>query len=87
MADNASNNNTMAQELSLKIATFDASQHLLGCTGHVLNLAAQGGLVAIGHNIEDNITDVESEEDADLDLIKIVREVKISKKSLWKVNL
>ncbi len=47
-ADNASSNLTMAQELAKKISNFCESKHLLGCCGHVINLAAQAGLKAIG---------------------------------------
>jgi hypothetical protein len=46
--DNASSNLTMAQELAKKISNFCESKHLLGCCGHVINLAAQAGLKAIG---------------------------------------
>ena len=47
-ADNASSNLTMAKELATKIASFCEIQHLLGCCVHVINLAAQAGLKAIG---------------------------------------
>lgn len=52
-ADNASNNMTMAQQLGSKTIDFDSKQHLLGCTGHVFNLAAKAGLSALGHETED----------------------------------
>ena len=38
----------MAKELATKTASFCETQHLLGCCGHVINLAAQAGLKAIG---------------------------------------
>ncbi len=38
----------MALELSKELPHFKASQHLLGCVGHVVNLAAQAGLKALG---------------------------------------
>jgi hypothetical protein len=47
-ADNASSNLTMAKELTTKIASLCETQHLLGCCGHVINLAAQACLKAIG---------------------------------------
>lgn len=43
-ADNASNNNTMAQELAKYLAQFDSEIHIIGCVGHVINLAAKQGL-------------------------------------------
>ncbi len=43
-ADNASNNLTLAKEIESKFALFKAEQNLLGCVGHVLNLAAKAGL-------------------------------------------
>ncbi len=48
-ADNASSNRTMARAISNAIKSFSDSQHLLGCTGHVFNLAAQAGLKAIDY--------------------------------------
>ncbi|POW18081.1 hypothetical protein PSHT_06211, partial [Puccinia striiformis] len=47
-ADNASTNNKMAQELSLQIQSFNPATHLLGCVAHVINLAAQAGIAALG---------------------------------------
>ena len=54
-ADNASNNLTMARELEDQIATFKEAHHMLGCTGHVFNYAAQVGLKALGHNITETV--------------------------------
>ena len=45
-ADNASNNKTMAKVIEQHIASFKADCNLLGCTGHVFNLAAGVGLKA-----------------------------------------
>ena len=53
-ADNASNNLTMARELEDQIATFKEAHHMLGCTGHVFNFAAQG-LKALGHKITETV--------------------------------
>lgn len=43
-ADNASNNWTLAKELEYELNYFNAEENLLGCVGHVLNLAAKAGL-------------------------------------------
>ena len=43
-ADNASNNYTMAKCLEISLAQFQADQNLLGCIGHVINLAAKAAL-------------------------------------------
>lgn len=43
-ADNASNNSTLAKELDSKLQNFLAKQNMLGCVGHVVNLAAKAGL-------------------------------------------
>ena len=40
-ADNASNNGTLAEELQMKLSQYDAHEHMLGCVGHVMNLAAK----------------------------------------------
>lgn len=53
--DNASNNRTMARELEAKLPLFKESEHILGCTGHVFNLAAQVGLQALGQTIKDAV--------------------------------
>ncbi len=37
----------MAEELHKFLKDFDQEQHLLGCVGHVFNLAAKGGLKTI----------------------------------------
>ncbi len=39
----------MARELGEQIPTFKEAEHMLGCTGHVFNLAAEVGLRALGH--------------------------------------
>lgn len=49
-ADNASNNKSMGRELEGKLELFSTSHHLLGCFGHVLNLAAKAGLKAFTTN-------------------------------------
>lgn len=51
-ADNASNNYTMGVELSRYLPHFNPDKHLLGCVGHVVNLAAQAGLKALGSESE-----------------------------------
>lgn len=43
-ADNASNNGTMGVCLEAIIPQFQASQHLIGCLAHVINLSACAGL-------------------------------------------
>jgi hypothetical protein len=40
-ADNASNNYSMAKCLEVSLAQFQADQNILGCIGHVINLAAK----------------------------------------------
>lgn len=50
-ADNASSNGTMARALQNRLSSYKADQHLLGCVGHVLNLAAKAGLKAMGHTV------------------------------------
>lgn len=47
-ADNASNNGTLAQELQIKLTQYIAEEHMLGCVGHVMNLAAKAGLKLLG---------------------------------------
>ena len=39
----------MARALQDKISSYKSDQHLLGCVGHVVNLAANAGLKAMGH--------------------------------------
>ena len=46
-ADNASNNGTMSKVLEQKLSEFKADQHMLGCVGHVINLAAKAALKAL----------------------------------------
>ena len=67
-ADNASNNRTMAQFLKTNIPEFDWSQNLLGCTGHVFNLAAQAGLAALGNESDENLISFENEKDSIVNL-------------------
>ena len=48
-ADNASNNTTLAKKVEELISgKFQASDHLMGCMAHVINLAARDGLAAFG---------------------------------------
>jgi hypothetical protein len=39
----------MGRELARKLESFKDAQHLLGCTGHVFNLAAQAALKALNY--------------------------------------
>ena len=55
-ADNASNNVTMARQLTSQLPNFNAEEDLLGCTGHVINLAAQAGLKALGHEFKEGVS-------------------------------
>ena len=62
-ADNGSVNLCMAKEISKQIPSFAHSQHLLGCTGHVFNLAAKDGLKALDYEPEPLVaTDLEVDE-------------------------
>jgi hypothetical protein len=61
-ADNASNNKTMAKVIEQHIASFKADCNLLGCTGHVFNLAARVGLKALGYEPQDHIVSEEERE-------------------------
>ncbi|KAI7956152.1 hypothetical protein MJO29_007551 [Puccinia striiformis f. sp. tritici] len=49
-ADNASNNTTLARQVQRQLGKplFAADKQLLGCMAHVINLAAQDGIKAIG---------------------------------------
>ncbi|POW10092.1 hypothetical protein PSTT_06285 [Puccinia striiformis] len=49
-ADNASNNSTLARQVQHRLGNslFAADKQLLGCMAHVINLAAQDGIKAIG---------------------------------------
>ena len=48
-ADNASTNLAMARHIQFESEqSFQAEDQLLGCVAHVLNLAAQDGLKALG---------------------------------------
>lgn len=53
-ADNASNNATMAAELEKFLPNFKAENQMLGCVGHVINLAAKAGLKAIRQHHDEN---------------------------------
>ncbi|KNZ48215.1 hypothetical protein VP01_5827g1 [Puccinia sorghi] len=53
-ADNASTNAKMACKLQNKLPTFKASEQLLGCITHVINLSAKAGLAVLGSLDEDN---------------------------------
>lgn len=59
--DNASNNRTMAREIQKHLPDFTEEENLLGCAGHVINLAAVAGLKALGHKKKDHF--VENDED------------------------
>ena len=48
-ADNCSSNGTLSRALENRITHYKATQHMLGCVGHVVNLAAKAGLKAMGH--------------------------------------
>jgi hypothetical protein len=47
-ADNASNNKSMARQLSIQVRQFNFEEHLLGSIGHIIHLAAKQGLKALG---------------------------------------
>ena len=66
--DNASNNKTMAREIENHITTFEADYNLLGCTGHVFNLAAVAELSALGYVARDDIATIEEDEDRETDV-------------------
>jgi hypothetical protein len=53
-ANNASNNSTLALRIEEVLGgQFFASDHMLGCMAHVINLAAKDGLAAFGLNAEE----------------------------------
>ena len=65
-ADNAANNNTTAQHLEQLIPKFVKSEHLLGCVGHILNLAAKdwlksSGVIMIENWVNEQNADSESD--------------------------
>lgn len=66
-ADNAANNRTMAKELAKNLKQFDHSIHLLGCMGHVINLAAKRGLYCLAAIKEYETEEVPEEEDDEID--------------------
>ena len=53
----------MAKELSKNLKQFDHSIHLLGCMGHVINLAAKRGLYALAAIKEYESKEIPEEED------------------------
>jgi hypothetical protein len=66
--DNASNNRTMTQEIERHISSFKVDGNLLGCTGHVFNLAAVAGLKVIGYAVRDNLVTIEESEERDTEV-------------------
>ena len=46
--DNAASNRTLAVELQRNLENFNSKEHMLGCIGHVINLAAKAGLKELG---------------------------------------
>ena len=46
--DNAANNSTMAEAIAKQLPQFNSDHNLLGCIGHVLNIAAKRGMDAVG---------------------------------------
>lgn len=52
-ADNASNNRTLARALEKRFGHYSASQNMLGCVGHVVNLAAKAAFKAIGRVVKE----------------------------------
>lgn len=48
-ADNASSNRTLARALQNVIPQFNADEKMLGCIGHIINLAAKAGMKVLGH--------------------------------------
>ncbi|EFX64458.1 hypothetical protein DAPPUDRAFT_266357 [Daphnia pulex] len=59
--NNASDNRTMARELEKYLPDFTKEENLIGCVGHVINLAAVAGLKALSHQEKDNF--LENDED------------------------
>jgi hypothetical protein len=47
--DNSSNNGTLSRALQNMSEEYSAAQNLLGCVGHVGNLARKAGLKITGH--------------------------------------
>ena len=52
-AENASNNRTLARALEKRFGHYSASQNMLGCVGHVVNLAAKAAFKAVGHIVKE----------------------------------
>ena len=53
----------MAQDIEKHISTFKSGDNLLGCTGHVFNLAAAvAGLKILGYDARNYLTIEEDEE-------------------------
>jgi hypothetical protein len=66
--DNASNNKTMAREIEKHLSTFKSGDNLLGCTGHVFNLAAVAGLKIIAYDARDELVTIEEDEERETDV-------------------
>ena len=74
--DNATNNSTMAIAIGNLLPQFNFQQHLLGCVGHVLNIAAKKGLETICLNYETYTSQLiddneETDEETDMEDIEI----------------
>jgi hypothetical protein len=71
-ADNASNNSTLALRIEEVLSgQFFASDHMLGCMAHVINLAAKDGLLAFGLNIEETNNEADNNETASSNRMRI----------------
>ena len=64
-ADNASSNSSMATYLNTSMPQFIMSQHLLGCAGHVLNLAAKADLSVLDKPVGKYLTQIGLDSDAE----------------------
>jgi|LakMenEpi03Aug12_release.lakeMendotaPanAssembly.Ray.scaffolds.fasta_scaffold947771_1 hypothetical protein len=67
--DNASNNKTMAREIEKLVVGFKADNNLLGCAGHVFNLAAVTGLSALGYVERDDFATVDEDEERETKVV------------------
>ena len=67
--DNASNNKIMAREIEKHVVGFEADNNLLGCAGHVFNLAAVAGLSALGYVARDDFATIDEDEERETKVV------------------
>ncbi len=58
----------MAREIEKHVSTSKSGENLLGCTGHVFNLAAVEGLKILGFDARDDLVTIEEDEERETDV-------------------